>query len=46
MKYTKLLGTGEVSRKYKITVDKVSSRAKEKIEKAGGEVICLSSEQS
>lgn len=36
--YTKLLGTGEVDKKYKIIVNQISKSAKEKIEKAGGEV--------
>tara|TARA_Y100000310_G_scaffold345598_1_gene467055 strand:- start:4673 stop:5119 length:447 start_codon:yes stop_codon:yes gene_type:complete len=44
--YDKLLGSGQVTRKYKITAAYCSNRAKEKIEKAGGEVICPSSEQS
>lgn len=35
----KILGNGEVSKKLTINVDKISSSAKEKIEKAGGTVI-------
>jgi len=35
----KILGTGEISKAFKITADKFSASAKEKIEKAGGEAI-------
>ena len=35
----KILGTGEISKALKITADKFSASAKDKIEKAGGEVI-------
>lgn len=35
----KVLGQGELSRSFKITADKFSGSAKEKIEKAGGEAI-------
>ncbi len=35
----KILGEGELSRSFKITADKFSGSAKEKIEKAGGEAI-------
>ena len=35
----KILGTGELSKAFKITADKFSASAKEKIEKAGGEAI-------
>ena len=38
--YVKILGDGEVTRAFKITVTKCSSSAKAKIEAAGGEVIC------
>jgi large subunit ribosomal protein L15 len=34
----KILGTGELSKKLTVTVDKVSAAAKDKIEKAGGSV--------
>jgi large subunit ribosomal protein L15 len=34
----KLLGRGEISRKINVVIDKVSVKAKEKIEKAGGTV--------
>jgi len=34
----KILGSGEVTKSFKVAVDKVSSSAKEKIEKAGGTV--------
>jgi large subunit ribosomal protein L15 len=34
----KILGSGELTKKLKITADKVSASAKEKIEKAGGSV--------
>lgn len=36
--YSKLLGTGEVKNKLKVICDSVSASAKEKIEKAGGEI--------
>lgn len=35
----KVLGTGEISRSFKITAKKFSDSAKEKIEKAGGQAI-------
>ena len=34
----KILGNGDISKKLSVSVDKVSSSAKEKIEKAGGTV--------
>ena len=34
----KILGVGEVSKKFKLSVNKVSDSAKEKIEKAGGSI--------
>jgi large subunit ribosomal protein L15 len=34
----KILGTGELTKKLSVTADKVSSSAKEKIEKAGGSI--------
>ena len=37
----KILGEGELSRAFKITADKFSASAKEKIEKAGGEAVVL-----
>ena len=37
--YGKLLGSGKISRKVKIIVNSCSSKAKAKIEKAGGQVI-------
>lgn len=37
----KVLGTGELTKKLKVTAHRFSSSAKEKIEKAGGEVIEL-----
>lgn len=37
--YTKVLGTGEIKNKLKIICDSFSENAKEKIEKAGGEII-------
>ena len=38
MKYDKLLGNGEVDNKLIIIINKFSKSAKEKIEKAGGEI--------
>jgi large subunit ribosomal protein L15 len=35
----KLLGNGEISKKVKVDVDKISASALEKIKKAGGEII-------
>ncbi|OLS15075.1 MAG: 50S ribosomal protein L15 [Promethearchaeota archaeon CR_4] len=35
----KILGTGKISKKVEVTVDKASARAVEKIQKAGGKVI-------
>ena len=37
--YTKLLGTGTITRKYKVICNKVSKKAEEKIKKLNGEVI-------
>jgi len=37
--YNKLLGSGQINNKYKITTKFVSKTAKEKIEKKGGEVV-------
>src|SRR5690606_7872975 len=37
----KILGQGELSKSLKITADKFSGSAKEKIEKAGGEAIAV-----
>ncbi|GBC74994.1 50S ribosomal protein L15 [archaeon HR06] len=37
--YDKLLGKGNITRAYKVLVNNCSSKAKEKIEKIGGEVI-------
>ena len=37
--YDKLLGTGTPAGKYKITVDHVSEKARERIEEVGGEVL-------
>ena len=34
----KILGDGDVTKKFSVTVDKISASAKEKIEKAGGSV--------
>jgi large subunit ribosomal protein L15 len=39
----KILGSGEISKALKITADKFSGSAKEKIEKAGGEAIVAAS---
>jgi large subunit ribosomal protein L15 len=37
--YTKLLGDGKISRPIRVTVDKCSEKAAEKIGQAGGEVV-------
>ena len=37
-KLIKVLGNGDISKKLDVSVDKISSSAKEKIEKAGGKV--------
>ena len=37
--YDKLLGDGKVAKKYKIIVSSASKKAKEKIEKAGGQIL-------
>jgi large subunit ribosomal protein L15 len=37
----KILGTGELTKKLEVKIDKVSASAKEKIEKAGGKVVEL-----
>jgi large subunit ribosomal protein L15 len=42
----KILGSGEIGRALKITADKFSASAKAKIEKAGGEAIVPTSEES
>lgn len=38
IKYVKVLGEGELTKKLKVVVDKISEKAKEIIEKAGGTV--------
>jgi large subunit ribosomal protein L15 len=40
-KLVKILGTGDVDKAYKVSAHKFSTSAKDKIEKAGGEVITL-----
>ncbi len=37
--YTKLLGTGEITKKFKVTCSKFSKKAEEKIKKLNGEII-------
>jgi large subunit ribosomal protein L15 len=37
--YDKLLGTGSVNTPIKVTVSKATTKAREKIEKAGGEIV-------
>lgn len=37
--YAKLLGTGKIDRAVNVVVEKISAKAKEKIEKAGGKVV-------
>ena len=39
----KILGVGELKKKFSVEADKVSGSAREKIEKAGGEVVTLAS---
>ena len=39
--FNKLLGKGEISRPVKVKVEKCSKKAREKIEKAGGEIVEL-----
>jgi large subunit ribosomal protein L15 len=38
----KVLGNGDVSKKFTVAVDKISASAKEKIEKAGGTIVAAS----
>lgn len=40
-KLIKVLGNGDISKKLDVSVDKISSSAKEKIEKAGGKVTII-----
>ena len=42
----KVLGTGEITVKVDVKVDKISASAKEKIEKAGGSVTVPSSDEA
>ncbi len=42
--YNKLLSTGKVTKKFKITVERATEKAVEKIKSAGGEVTVLTSE--
>lgn len=44
--YDKLLGTGEVTRKIKVTVNAVSKNAEEKITSAGGQVVAKQKEEA
>lgn len=37
--YVKVLGTGDITKKLTVDVDKISTSAKEKIEKAGGTIV-------
>ena len=37
--YVKILGTGDITKKLTVDVDKISASAKEKIEKAGGTIV-------
>ena len=37
--YVKVLGTGDITKKLTVDVDKISASAKEKIEKAGGTIV-------
>ncbi len=37
--YVKVLGTGDITKKLMVDVDKISASAKEKIEKAGGTIV-------
>ena len=37
--FIKVLGNGDLSRKFKVTASKLSASAKTKIEQAGGEVV-------
>ena len=39
MGYDKLLGTGVLSKSYKLTINAASAKATKKIEAAGGEII-------
>lgn len=39
--YNKLLSNGEPTKKYNITTESISKKAKEKIEKAGGTIVSL-----
>src|SRR5215813_10871702 len=43
--YDKLLGGGQISGKYEVHVDRISENAREKVEKAGGEVLVISNEK-
>ncbi len=44
--YNKLLGKGKTKNKFKVKVDFVSSKAIEKIEQAGGEVVSLQNKKT
>ena len=37
--YVKVLGTGDITKKLTVDVDRISASAKEKIEKAGGTIV-------
>ena len=45
MGYQKLLGQGSVSGKYKILIDSASASAKEKVERAGGELVTVAASE-
>eukprot|EP01156_Anaeramoeba_ignava_P014591 Anaeramoba_ignava/a609689_4.p1 GENE.a609689_4~~a609689_4.p1 ORF type:complete len:156 (-),score=15.64 a609689_4:331-798(-) len=45
-KFVKLLGNGELTKKLEVALEKVSGSAKEKVEKAGGEIITEETKES
>ena len=42
--FSKLLGNGKIKRALSVTVEQISKKAKEKIEKAGGKVVSITQE--
>jgi large subunit ribosomal protein L15 len=43
--YDKLLGGGQVNSKFEVRIDRISDKAREKVEQSGGEVVVISNEK-
>ena len=43
--YDKLLGGGQVNGKFEVRINRISDKAREKVEQSGGEVVVISNEK-